>query len=242
MILAVPIIERSSAFSVATYDFLDNVVAKTISRTVATNVATLKTDRAHRKNIGDLVYVLNMGDATYNGYRLITAVPTDTSFSYALTHADEGETSDIAGRIHDPIIKPAKGFFVRSGANNIRYCPFGGAVAQSASRQVASNVAIIKTRYPHGLKVGNEIFTQGFGGTGYNGSFTVTVVNDPQTFRFALTHGDEGPVADSGGLIDETITKTVTAQVYFVDPELVRKVLVTGTTATGLIAGYTRDY
>ena len=36
----------------------------------------------------------------------------------------------------------------------------------------------------------------------------------------------------------EAITKTVDAQVYFIDPELCRKVFKVGTTATGLHAGY----
>lgn len=36
----------------------------------------------------------------------------------------------------------------------------------------------------------------------------------------------------------ETVTKTVEAQVYFVDPVLVKKILKTGTTATGIYIGY----
>ena len=36
----------------------------------------------------------------------------------------------------------------------------------------------------------------------------------------------------------EAVTKTVAAQVYFVDPVLCRKVFAIGTTATGIYAGY----
>jgi hypothetical protein len=36
----------------------------------------------------------------------------------------------------------------------------------------------------------------------------------------------------------EAITKTVEAQVYFVDPEMCRKIYSAGTTATGIVVGY----
>lgn len=42
------------------------------------------------------------------------------------------------------------------------------------------------------------------------------------------------PVNNQDG---ETVTKTVEAQIYFVDPVLVRKILKTGTTATGIYVG-----
>jgi hypothetical protein len=36
----------------------------------------------------------------------------------------------------------------------------------------------------------------------------------------------------------EAVTKTVEAQVYFVDPVVCKKILKTGTTATGIYVGY----
>jgi hypothetical protein len=43
------------------------------------------------------------------------------------------------------------------------------------------------------------------------------------------------PVANEDS---ETVTKTVEAQVYFVDPVLCRKILKVGTTATGIYVGW----
>jgi hypothetical protein len=41
-----------------------------------------------------------------------------------------------------------------------------------------------------------------------------------------------------GNLDTEAVTKTVEAQIYFIDPVLVKKILKTGTTATGIYVGY----
>jgi hypothetical protein len=234
----VPSIIRATTISIATYDFVDKLVAKSLTRMVATNVATIKCDRAHGKLPGEIVYVNSIGDATYNGYRLITAVPTVLSFSFALTHADELETADTAGVIHDPLAKKDRGFYLRvGGTGNVRYALLGNSAVQSAIRSVLTNVATITTKEDHGLQVGNTIHNSGFGDAAYNGAFTVTVVPGPKQFSFALTHANE-TVADAGGLTDDTIVKSIVADTKFSDPEEIRKVFTLGTAATGLVVGY----
>lgn len=78
----------------------------------------------------------------------------------------------------------------------------------TAHRAVTTNVATIGTSAAHGLAVGSSVVISGMGGTGYNGTFTVTVVPDTTHFSFALTHADEGETADTGGTVVGTNTLT----------------------------------
>lgn len=54
---------------------------------LASDIVTLTTSTAHGFSIGEEVTVTGVG-ATYNGVFTIVAVPTTTTFTYALTHAD----------------------------------------------------------------------------------------------------------------------------------------------------------
>jgi hypothetical protein len=134
-----------------------------------------------------------------------------------------------------------EGFYVRSGAGVLKYSTYGSAAATSVSRKVASNVATIRTLNAHGLRVGDNVMIKGITThLEYNGEFTVTGVPTPTTFTYALTHADAAEASDTGGVIDAVLTKTVEEQVYFVDPEVFRKIFIAadGTTATGIHAGY----
>lgn len=65
-------------------------------RAVTSNVATMTTYVAHGLHVGDVVLIASCGDATYDGLRTVVAVPSTTTFTFALTHADEVETADAA--------------------------------------------------------------------------------------------------------------------------------------------------
>ena len=71
----------------------------TTYRAVATNVATITTSTAHGINPGFWVTISGMTDTTYNGNYLVTTAPTTTTFTYALTHANEGSTADTGGTV-----------------------------------------------------------------------------------------------------------------------------------------------
>lgn len=238
----VPSISKASAISVASYDFVDQLLGKTVSRTVAGNVATLQLDRAHGKEVGDHVYVNSVSDAAYNGYRVISAVPSSTSFSYALTHANEAVTADVAGVIHDPNSGKQNGFFLRvGGTGNVRYQLPGNVTAQSARYVVVTNVVTVHTRKPHGLLVGNTIVMYGWSLAGLNNTaFTVASVPSPTTFTIPLTTGN-ADVIDNGGIIFDTIVKSFTAGTLFNDPELIKQIFTLSTAATGLVVGYSKD-
>lgn len=236
---------RAMAISLASYDFVDNLVAKTLKKKILSNVATITCDRAHQHLPGDVLYITGLGTISeYNGYFVISTISTDgLSFSYSLTHADDAENADLGGEIHDPIAKKQTGFFVRSAAGAICYSLIGNIAIKTATKKITSNVATITTQGPHGLKVGNTIIINGLGGShaaDYNIATTITVVPTPDSFSFALTHADDAVNTDTGGCVDEYLLKTVGAEVYFVDPEVCRKIHKTGTTATGIIIGYGR--
>jgi hypothetical protein len=131
-----------------------------------------------------------------------------------------------------------RGFFIRSGAGDIKYSSFGSAAAVSISRQIDTNVATIKTLGNHGLRVGESVMISGLNHADYNGEFVVIDIPTPYTFTFALTHADEAETGDGGGVIDAVLTKTVEEQVYFLDPEIARKIFSDGTTATDIYIGY----
>ncbi len=63
-------------------------------RQVTSNVATMTTYVAHNLNVGQVVTIANCEDATFDGDYVITAIPSPTTFSFALTHANVGLTSD----------------------------------------------------------------------------------------------------------------------------------------------------
>jgi hypothetical protein len=243
----VPTIVRGTGISVATYDFVDNLIAKTLTKQIsASNVATIKCDRAHGRVPGDIVYIIGLTThLEYNGYFQVTAVSTDgLSFSYALTHAADAENADLGGEIHDPIAIKKKGFFLRATAGDVRYSLLGQSSVRTATKSInGSNVATITTQEEHGLRVGSTVRIQGLTGAhaaDYNAAFTVTVINNPKSFSFALTHAADTENVDANGIVDDTILKTIGTSVYFIDPEELRKVYTLGTTATGIVIGYAK--
>ena len=75
------------------------VISKSAYRAVAVNIATITTDIDHFLKAGDSVVVSGMTDGTYNGTFTVLTIPTTKKFTYALTHATEGEIADTAGTI-----------------------------------------------------------------------------------------------------------------------------------------------
>ena len=96
--------ESSGQFPTTACDFLGDtnrllwVNAANMQNTITfkqltSNVATLTTGTAHGYSVGDIIFVSGVGSPfdgtpTITGYKTITVVPTDTTFSYAATGAD----------------------------------------------------------------------------------------------------------------------------------------------------------
>ena len=70
----------------------------TTDRERTTNVATL-TIGAHTILVGDVIEVLTVGGASYNGVHVVTAVAA-TTVSYANVAADEVSAADVTGVVH----------------------------------------------------------------------------------------------------------------------------------------------
>lgn len=68
-------------------------VRNVTNKALTSNVATLTTSAAHGFIVGDVVKVENV-DATFNGQYEVASVPTSTTFTYALTHADVTSAAD----------------------------------------------------------------------------------------------------------------------------------------------------
>jgi len=71
----------------------------------------------------------------------------------------------------------------------------------TTQRARASNVATITTGSVHNLLVGDGFVISGLGGSGYNGTWIVTVVTDTTHFSYACTGGDEGQTGDTNGIV-----------------------------------------
>jgi hypothetical protein len=101
--------EQSSQFPTTACDFLGDtdrllwVTAANLTNTITykqltSNVATLTTGTAHGYQVGDIVFVSGVGSPfdgtpTISGYKTITAVPSETTFSYAATGANVSLTA-----------------------------------------------------------------------------------------------------------------------------------------------------
>lgn len=102
---AQPFLIKSNGAGNIRYSTVESARAKSVTRKVLTNVATIRTEKKHGLLKGMTVMVQGMADNAYNGPFTITTCPTPNSFSYALVHADEGETTDIGGVIDETQIK-----------------------------------------------------------------------------------------------------------------------------------------
>jgi len=73
----------------------------------------------------------------------------------------------------------------------------------TVSRAKASTVATLVLNGAHGLVTGNSVTITGVGGTGYNGTFTVTVTAY-NTITYTVAAGTETTTADTGGTVTST--------------------------------------
>jgi hypothetical protein len=71
----------------------------TLTRACSSNIATVAVDAVHGAVPGQYVRLSDMGDSEYNGIHKILTVPSSTSLTFALTHADETEVADTGGEL-----------------------------------------------------------------------------------------------------------------------------------------------
>jgi hypothetical protein len=77
-----------------------NLDYETTSRERTSNIATLTTSTNHGLSNGDVVEIEGVGGTGYNGIFVVSTINSTTSFSYANTGSDEGNTADTNGTVY----------------------------------------------------------------------------------------------------------------------------------------------
>jgi uncharacterized repeat protein (TIGR02543 family) len=200
---------------VITYNATSNSGALTTftitNRVLTSQVATLTTSTPHEFTVGTSVVITMASDTRYAGTRVITAVPTPTSFSYALSLVNLASTSVSDGTVTwlsnptfnkgAPLIHPSAtktgntfaGWYTAStdgtliGGAGGNYSP--NMSASIVNRSLTSNVATLTTSSPHGFVVGMSVIVVNINST-FNGTYTVASVPTSTTFTYAKTATD----------------------------------------------------
>lgn len=131
------------------------------------NVATLTTSAAHGFQVGEKVRVQNVDFSAFDGDFTITAVPSNTSFSYAKSGTDV-----IASSVTTPFAA------VRPISRRIK------------ASQLTSNIATITTVAPHGMVIDESITITGLSDA-LNGTYTVLSTPSTNVFTYAKTSTNE---------------------------------------------------
>jgi hypothetical protein len=77
-----------------------NLDYETTTRERTSNIATLTTSTNHGLSTGDVVEIEGVGGTGYNGIFVVDTINSTTSFSYANTGSDEGNTADTNGIVY----------------------------------------------------------------------------------------------------------------------------------------------
>ena len=134
------------------------------------------------------------------------------------------------------------GFFVRADTGgDLVYVPFAHREFGTVSYSIASNVATIvcDQDVSSHLAVGEDIYITGMTNTDLNGVFTLTGV-DEYEITFSVTADNDSGDDDGGTIYQWPITKTIEALVKFDDPEIIKLIISSGTTADDIYVGYAR--
>lgn len=141
---------------------------------VASNVATITTSAAHNFPVGATVVITGLMNSFLTGTWTIAAVPSTTTFTFAVLHADLTSISD-SGTASSPI-----------------------AASVISSIAVSSNVATITTTSPHNFPLGAFVQITGLTNSFLNSTWAITSVPSTTTFTFAITHGNVSTTSDNG--------------------------------------------
>jgi len=159
---------------------------------LTSNVATVTMATHHGFLVGDRFKLQKCTDTVFNVTDgIVTAVVSDTAFSYAVTNANITAKADTTGRLyHDVAELPIYAS---------RY--YGDDSIKTTHRSRSSNVATLTTAAAHGL-ISNQVVTvASVGGTGYNAANVAITVTSTTAFTYANTGSDEGSTADTAGVI-----------------------------------------
>ncbi len=148
----------------------------------ANGVVTVTTLAATDLQVGSTVNISGMTPAAYNGTFTVTAVPTSTTFTYALTSNPNTATAFGTASVFDT------------------------AASTITAASWANGVVTMTTAAANGLQVGSTVTISGMTPAAYNGTFTVKKVLSPTSFTYA--HATNPGTATAFGTARITATTT----------------------------------
>jgi hypothetical protein len=220
-----------------------NVVNKQLTFNVSSlkDIATLTTTGRHDFTVGDSVFVSGM-DEPFDGDRLIISTPTDTTFTYetdastvvpaafkSLASAEATIKTTVEHGLsvgNSVVVTGVDDVF--DGTHTIKRIPNANSIVYDRPRVLSkniisasliSNVATVNTSDVHQFIVGEQVTVAG-ASVNYNGTFTITEIPSPTSFRYAATRTNARQINRKEMLADVVSLRT-TAQHGFLAGESV---------------------
>jgi len=211
-----------------------NVVNKQLTFDVAQlrDIATLTTTGRHDFTVGDSVFVSGIGEP-FDGDKLITSTPTDTTFTYeadastivpvafkSLTASEATlKTTVVHGLSVGDSVVVAGVDDVFDGVYPVKRIPNSTSIVYDRVRvpprtlisaSLISNIATVNTSDVHQFIVGDQVTVSG-AGINYDGTYTITEIPSPTSFRYAATRTNAREIIGrqmQRSLIDDSVTLT----------------------------------
>jgi hypothetical protein len=211
-----------------------NVVNKQLTFDVPQlkDIATLTTTGRHDFTVGDSVFISGVGE-TFDGEKFIISTPTDTTFSYeteastvipvafkSLTSAEATLKTTVEHGLsigNSVVVDGVDSVF--DGVYPIKRVPTPTSIVYDRVRvspstlisaSLISNIATVNTSDAHQFIVGEQVTVTG-AGTNYDGTYTITEIPSPTSFRYAATRTNAREITGrqmERSLIDDSVTLT----------------------------------
>lgn len=163
-------------------------------KSITSNTAVMTTSSAHNLLVGETVRIVS-GDSDFDGFHVVTAIPSTTTFAFALSKPNLIPTQVLTADFVEPTSRKVKSFS-RTG-----------------------NIVTVVTEAPHSYFVGASINVQNVNAE-VNGGQTVASIINANTFTFvdngsdiASTNVASGFVSSSGIVAETAVTPSGTATV-----------------------------
>jgi hypothetical protein len=215
-----------------------NVVNKQLSFDVNNlkDIVTLTTTGRHDFSVGDSVFVSNVGEE-FDGDRLIVSTPTDTTFTYETEAADVipaafksltnseatiKTTAEHGFSVGDSVIVSGVDS-VFDGVYPIKRVPNATSIVYDRDRvlprtiisaSLISNVATVNTSDVHQFISGEQVTISG-AGVNYDGTYTITEIPSPTSFKYAVTRTNARSIIKKQMTDDTVFLRTSTPHGFF---------------------------
>jgi hypothetical protein len=192
--------------------YLGNGGVAVTSASWAAGTATLLTPSPHGFAVGQVVLVSGLIPAAYNGTVTITAVPTTTQFSYALTSnpgastvGGQAKAASTGNAPRNPRVATA----TRNAPVNVLASdtdPDTGITRTTSWSSSFQRISIV-TDVPHGLSAGDQVVVSGIDPPSYNGTYKVlsSGLSTTRPYRFRYSIASDPGTYVSGGTANKVI-------------------------------------